>query len=48
LENTKVVKYKDMKIVTHETLRHFPKLNEFSKNKKKIVVKIKLKSVGKE
>lgn len=47
LEATKVVKYKGMKIVTHETMRKYPKLNEFSKKKKK-VIKVELKSVGKE
>lgn len=35
-----------MKIVTHETLRKYPKFNEFSKKKKR-VIKVELKSVGK-
>lgn len=34
LEATKIVKFQGMKIVTHETMRKYPKLNEFSKKKK--------------
>lgn len=47
LEATKIVKFQGMKIVTHETMRKSPKLNEFSKKKGK-VIKIELKSVEKE
>lgn len=34
LEATKVVKFKGKKIVRHETMRKYPKLNEFLKKKK--------------